>query len=214
VVGGRWSVVGGRWSVIGDRCMTSVRMRGRRLIALAVASSLCTIGVAVTSPAKAVPMRGTAHFGQGKTHIPVGAWAAIGSGWRMRVIAVRSNVNPQAAGYRRPYPGLSVYVVTLALRYTASGVGYISALLGDLELRGAHADYANAWAACMRPWSCTGGIVRVASGRTVAGNVCFQVERRDADSMKGLFASPPGTNVLFHPGIATWPPEPVEFALR
>ena len=139
--------------------------------------------------------------------ITVRKWAPIGSGWSMRVIGVRPDVSPAAAGYGKPFAGEGVYVVTLALRHAGSRRNYIQSVLDDLELRGAHAIYANAWA-CIRPWRRTGGIVRVVSGRTVVGNVCFQDQSRDGPSMRGLFAYPPGTS-----GLKPLP-SPLEFGLQ
>jgi hypothetical protein len=175
-----------------------LRVTGRsRLPSLAFAVLL--LSATVVSAASAIPLAK-------RQPIPVRKWAPIGSGWSMRVIAVRPNVSPVAAGYGKPSAGEGVYVVTLALRYGGLRSDYIRSVLGDLELRGAHANYANAWA-CIRPWRRTGGVVRVASGRTVVGNVCFQDLTRDGPSMR-LFAYPPGTG-----GLEPLP-SPVEFSLR
>lgn len=117
--------------------------------------------------------------------VPVGQYAAIGSGWRMKVISIRPNVSPKAAGYGTTEPaGTGTYVVKLTLKLVGHGTANVWRVLGRMALVDAqNLRYADA-AACLGNWKSTNGWVVVSSDHATAGDVCFQDRASEAQTMR------------------------------
>jgi hypothetical protein len=169
----------------------------RFILVIAAAFALAPNGLGANPP------RGSKAF-----PIPVGQYASIGSGWRMKVISVRPNVSPKAAGYGSDEPaGTGTYVVHISLQFVGHGTNNIQKVLGRMAVIGIHKiTYANA-APCLGTWKTTYGYVQVSSGDTTKGDVCFQDRANDAATMR-LFVFPDWN------GVGSLPPPLACFAFH
>jgi hypothetical protein len=157
----------------------------------------------------------SARIGSRSRPVPFRHAAAIGAGWRMRVLAVAPNATRRvlAAGDRyaeAPAPGGQDYLIAVEATYVGGGKSVFAGYDAGERLRafGRHGviyDRSKDGCASHLPRPDLENNYRdVFSGRTVRGNICFQIASNDAASLR-LFVTPP---LLTNGGHQVW------FALR
>lgn len=126
--------------------------------------------------------------------VPLHRVAAIGGGWRMRVISVDRNANREVAAVPdygglndAPAHGAQDFRVTLSLTYSGGGKGNANLLLDfGLHAMGVHnAAYGLIGDSCglALPKPSLEHVGNVYSGSTVRGHVCFQIAKNDARTL-------------------------------
>src|SRR2546423_1539401 len=82
----------------------------------------------VTQPSLGTPIV------SGPSLVPLGRYAAVGSGWRLKVVAVLRNVSQKALGHAHTpaVPGRENIVVEFTVGYTKGGRGDSRALVGRM----------------------------------------------------------------------------------
>jgi len=141
-----------------------------------------------TSPPVATPL------------VPLGRYAAIGSGWRMKVVAVLRNVSQSALGTAQAQaPGMQNIVVEFTFQRARSGRGESGTIIDGMNatLGGGNPVY-QARRGCLG-----GGNVPVSAGRAATDNACFTVSSTRVRRLR-LYVYRPGRSS----GPRTW------FALR
>lgn len=141
-----------------------------------------------TSPPVAVPL------------VPLGRYASLGAGWRMKVVAVLRNVSQSALGTTRSQtPGMQNIVVEFTVVRAGAGRGESGTIIDGMNatLGGSHPVY-QARRGCLG-----GGNLRVSAGHAVTDNACFTVSSTRVRRLR-LFVYRPGSST----GPRTW------FALR
>jgi hypothetical protein len=130
--------------------------------------------------------------------VPLGRYASLGSGWRMKVVAVLRNVSQSALGVASAQaPGMQNIVVEFTV--VRSGHGNSGAVIDGMNatLGGSNPVY-QARRGCLG-----GGNLRVSAGHAATDNACFTVSSRRVRRLR-LFVYRPGLST----GPRTW------FALR
>jgi hypothetical protein len=143
----------------------------------------------VTHPALTVPAASNP-VGSNPSLVPLGKFAAIGSGWRMSVVAVLRHVSQKALGLaHKPLPpGMQNLVVEFTIRYVRAGRGNSQAVVSQMKatIGGVNPVYA-------AKHGCLGrGSFAVSTGHPGTGNACFVVASNDARNLK-LFVYRPGS---------------------
>jgi len=164
--------------------------------------TLIVVGLLVAiSVVAAIVGVGNTSKGSARSHpVPLHRLAAIGSGWKMRVVKVTPNANRQVAAVPEsqisagatgranhgPSAGAQDYMIRVALTYTGGGKDNAGDLVNyGLHAMGAHNAGYNADTDSCGEWpkpslQHTGVIY---SGRSVRGNICFQIAKNDAATL-------------------------------
>ena len=150
---------------------------------------------------------------------PLGQSAAVGGGWRLRVLRVTPNANRlvvaaeskrmegHSVGQAAPrlcdpdYPcstpppkGAQDFMVLVSLTYAGGGKDSVDAIVSNgIHVIGAHnVSYDVNSYSCGDVWPTPSlqYVDTIYSGRTVRGNICFQIAANDASSLK-LYTGPP-----------------------
>lgn len=137
-------------------------------------------------------------FGSRSQPVRLGKAAVIGGGWRVKVLRVVPKADRRIVSTKNKYgekpnkpppPGAQDYMVKLAVTYIGGGKGNLGTLatLGIHAMGKHNADYDTGLfgeacgSALPKPNFLYAG--NVFSGRTVRGNVCFQIAKNDAHTL-------------------------------
>jgi len=124
--------------------------------------------------------------------------AAVGEGWRLRVLGVTRNATRRVRAVysynEAPEAGGQDYLVRVAATYVGGGSSTFSDLNGRLKAMGRHqAIYESFGSACggkLPSPDLSHSYTKVFSGHTVSGNICFQIASNDARSLRLFVAGP------------------------
>jgi hypothetical protein len=201
----------------GKRSSSHGRRGSVRLLRKTVKWTLIVVGLLVViSVVAAIVGVGNSNTSKGsaRSHpVPLHRLAAIGGGWKMRVVKVTPNANQQviavpesqiSAGAtgranHAPPAGAQDFMILVALTYTGGGKDNAGDLVNyGLHAMGAHnARYepqsdscGDAWP---RPSLQNAGVLY--SGRGVRGNICLQIAKNDARTL--MLYSGNSQHVLF-----------------
>jgi hypothetical protein len=154
--------------------------------------------------------------------IPLGKAASIGGGWRLKVLRSTPNASRQVkaaenANYEQitgPPAGAADFMVKLALTYIGGGRGNLATVrdFAPRAMGAHHASYNLTDNSCSNylPKPDLTRASAVFSGQTVKGNVCFQIAKNDAKTLK-LYL---GYSQLAKDFLGPSKLKPVWFALR
>ena len=149
------------------------------LIALGIALAIAGVGD-TTDKHKA--RRHAKAKGTRSKPIPLHEAARIGGGWRLRVLSVTRNANGLVS--EKPPAGAQAFIARVALTYKGGGKDSAGALVrSEINAMGAHRasyDYGSDSCVAYSGLNETGDVY---SGRTVRGNMCFQIAANDARSL-------------------------------
>lgn len=133
--------------------------------------------------------------------VPLGKAAAVGDHWRMRVAGVTPNANKivwreSIDGRRvaaRVAPGAQLVMFHLVATYVGGGSAHVGELVIRVNTIGKHGVSYDVISDDCRASVPGTDLIRVTdrvfSGRTVGGNVCFQVAKNDVSSLR-LYVEP------------------------
>jgi hypothetical protein len=131
---------------------------------------------AVTQPSLGAPIA------SGPSLVPLGRYAAVGSGWRLKVVAVLRNVSQKALGltHTPAVPGRENIVVEFTVTYAKGGRGNSRALVDRMAttIGGADPVYG------AKPGCLGQDLFTVASGHAATGSACFTVAANGARRLK------------------------------
>jgi hypothetical protein len=203
-------VTGGHRIACSDGCSQTFHLRaGSRVVVTPAAtngwkftawSGSCKGSVAVCALRLRRPVSVSVTFvppGARLNPIPLAQLADVGNGWRVEIAstvadatqAILAATDPYGQHRNSPPPaGAQDFLVSLTLTYTGGGKGNLYSLVDMLHAVGSHnAPYDMGDDPCgvflPAPDLGNQGAGDVFSGRTVTGNVCFQIASNDADSL-------------------------------
>jgi preprotein translocase subunit SecG len=169
--------------------------------------------------------------GAARSHpVPLRRAAAIGGGWTLKVLKVTPNANRQVVAVpmsqiseggighanHAPPPGAQDFMILVSLKYTGGGKGDAGNVVHyGLHAMGAHnATYDLVTDSCGNAWPKPNlqdaGVLF--SGRSMRGNICFQIAKNDVRSLRMYTGKAADEGILF-----VSPPEGMKrvwFALR
>ncbi len=138
---------------------------------------------------------------------------AIGTRWRLEVVATQPNVSQEYLGLgRQPLlpPGTENYLVRVKLRYVGRKPDKVLTAIDAIDAGGIHHGYYSADVQCNPPDKLNfpaRGLATIRFGKSTVGTLCFLIASRDAATLE-LYAYPPDA-----PGFRP-PTQRVWFSLR
>jgi hypothetical protein len=157
------------------------------IVALGVLGAL--IGSTSTSkaPAATTASHTTSHRSGSAAHpIPIGRYAAIGNGWRTKVVSVLRHVRQQTLGLGKEQlpPGAENIVVKITVKWIRGGSGNSQAVVNEMNAIGAHKAVYHADGICTGNAEFGDGGLPVFSGQTATGTACFRIAKNDDSTLR------------------------------
>jgi hypothetical protein len=128
--------------------------------------------------------------------IPVGIYGGIGGHSRMKVVSVDWHARADQLGAGPTIPrGAQDVIVKLRVKYLGGGSASTQDVSNGAKVVGSHGAVYDNNAACSGT-DLGGGGIQVFSHQSVEGNVCFQIAKNDARTLR-LFEYSVGTDTLY-----------------